>query len=121
MLQALYACYFCVMFIVASVLCASYLHAAYWRTRMPPVQILLMYTARLVFDIFNMHGTRRDLSYLSLVLVVESALASYLMHSNSTRAYDLFMYRVCVIACLLADCALMLSTFVAPESVCPRA
>ncbi len=113
--QVLYVGHLCGMFVVASLLCATYLHAAYWRARLPPMQILLMYLARLSFDIFDLDAARRDRSYLPLILVAESALVAHLMHSNSLRAYDLFMYRLGVASCLGADALLMLSWLLTPE------
>lgn len=113
--QVLYVGHLCGMFVVASLLSATYLHAAYWRARLPPLQILLMYLARLSFDIFDLDAARRDCSYLPLILVAESALLAHLMHRNSLRAYDLFVYRLGVASCLGADALLMLSWLLSPE------
>ena len=113
--QALYGGHLFGMFVVASLLCATYLDAAYWRARLPPMQILLMYLARLSFDIFDLDAARHDRSYLPLILVAESALVAHLMYSNSSRAYDLFVYRLGVALCLGADALLMLSWLFTPE------
>lgn len=113
--QVLYIGHLCGMFVVASLLCTTYLDAAYWRARLPPMQNLLMYLARLGFDIFDFDFARRNSLCFPLILVVESALVAYLMHSNSSRSYDLFMYRLSVATCLGADVLLTLSWLLAPE------
>ena len=96
------------VFTVSSLVTTSYLHAAYWRARPPPMWLLIMFGLRLCVDISGCLASTHRTQALPCLMLLESLAVLMTRTSRHVSTYDELVCNTCAVLCLFADALLLL-------------